>query len=474
MKLKLLLGVVLITFLGCDPVTITPPAPSPSPSVTASPSPSPKPSPSPTVKPSPSPSGTDPLASLVSPLAGSVLPGLSATFVFSAPQAANCSVSVGPTAGSPAYDWFNAVPCTQVSVTNLPTDGAQVYVRIFANYQDGKSPGADFVFTASQPIPLPSPSGPGTCSTIGTITNLPYCSYAANSPWNQPLPLNPSLNPTSAAMISGVFQNYSGRFYVNPPGNPGSFPVYFTKPGDPTVTINLTEAFGASNLQGAVVPIPTSAVPAAPSDAHMTVLNQTNGTEYDYYEFPQSQAIKQGETIQVGFGNITNYQTGSGWGGSTTASGAALLAGLVTTDEFLSGTIHHALAMAPGCNNGAGSVYPATSIATYACPVSQGNGIPHGSRIWSDLTDAQVDALKFDKISGMLLKALFHYGGFVTDTNGWVAFDIRNVLESPETPDGVIFWAQSGGNTLSLNSQPATFFTQHLHVLQICVTQGTC
>ena len=260
------------------------------------------------------------------------------------------------------------------------------------------------------------------------------------------------------------------KFYVNPPG---SFPIYFTLPGDPQVTIDLTLPYGASNLQGAVVPIPADATPAPPGDAHLTVLNASNGNEYDYYQFPQNQAITSGETIDVGFGNIVNYKTGSGWGGTTTAAGAALLSGLVTVDEFNSGVIHHALAVAPGCNNGAGSVYPATASASYYCTAS-GPGIPHGSRIWSDLTDAQVDALGLDQLSSMILKALHAYGGFVTDTNGWMAFDVRNLMDTPSTAQGAAWWSANGGNNPALNNEPTSFFTTHFHVLQVCVTQGTC
>ena len=115
--------------------------------------------------------------------------------------------------------------------------------------------------------------------------------------------------------------------------------------------------------------MPADAVPAPPSDAHLTILNAAQRGRVRLLPVPAEPSDHQGETIQVGFGNMVNYVTGSGWGGTTTAAGAALLSGLVTVDEFMSGTIHHALAMAPGCNNGAGSVYPATASASFACPV---------------------------------------------------------------------------------------------------------
>lgn len=526
MKLKgILICLLILSLAACTTIKIVPtpvqsPAPipsasaspipssspSPSPTVSIAPSPSPSPTPTPSLSPSPSPTPTRSLSSsplpspspspsvivspspstspspivkvipiLISPAPGSVLAGLTQTFVFSAPGAVSCSLGFGASIGDGTTDWFDSVPCTQVTSGKMPTDGSTVYLRIFAGWPDGTTTDADFTFIAHAPIILPAQPSSSNCQTIGPITGLPYCAYSPTASWNQPLPASPALHPNSAAMITGAFDNYGGRFYANPPDSLGAFPAYFTKAGDPTVTINLTLPYGTTNLSGATVPIPTNAVPALPGDAHMVVLNSTNGNEYDYYAFPQSQPIVQGETISVGFGNITNYQTGSGWSSNTTASGAALLGGLVTVDEFLSGTIHHALAMAPGCNNGAGSVYPATSTATFGCVGSVGNGIPHGSRIWSDLTDAQVGALGFDTVSTMLLKALYHYGGFVTDTNGYWAFDIRNIMEQPLTTDGNIFWHQSGASKgLSINSQPTSFFTTHLHVLQVCVTSGGC
>jgi hypothetical protein len=311
---------------------------------------------------------------------------------------------------------------------------------------------------------------------------MPYCPYAATSVWNQALPASPAINANSAAMIAGVMQNYTwnGPFSVDPPTAFGGFPTYFTHPGDPTVNIVPSASYG--NVSGPV-PMPANAVSATGTDAHLVVLNAANGNEWDYYQFPQNQVITQGANVPVTVGGLTNYQTGTGWGEVTTAAGAALLGGLVTVDEFMSGTIHHALAMAPACNNGwattpqLANVYPATANAAYTCPTSVGNGIPHGSRIWSDLTPPQVKALNLDNISSILLVALNQYGAFITDTNGWVAFDIRNLFEQPVTQTGMTWWYQNGGlppGVPALNKQPVSFFTTHFHVLQTCVTQGGC
>ena len=430
MKLNLLIAAFAALCLGC---------------VDPSPTPSPSPSPTTTVQAAPT-------------VTNFVINGTTGILSMSS-NAPTCTVAVGSTQAAANYNWTPNVSCSApLTIAGLPVNSSKIWVRLYANYSANVSLAADYSFTASGPIPVPSSS-----------PLVSFNPFSASSPWNQALPTNPTLNANSAAMIAGVFQNYSGRFYVNPPGG---FPVFTTISGDPTVTISLFEPYGVSNLQGAVVPMPKNVVPAPPSDAHLTVINPTNGTEYDYYEFPQTFTVTPGGAIKAGFGNITNYQTGSGWGGAVTASGAVALAGLVTTAEFQSGQIHHALAMAPACNNGAGSVYPATAVATFLCPVSKGNGIPHGSRIWSDLTSNQVAALKLDKISSILLTALNQYGGFVTDTNGWVAFDIREIFEAPITPAATAYLANNG--TIQLNSEPVSFFTSHLHVLAVCVTQGGC
>jgi hypothetical protein len=466
------------------------PSPSPSPSIAPSPSPKPSPSATPSGSPSPSPSASSsvlplpPAATLISPPNHSTLTGgNSQTFVFSDPQAFNCSVAVGLTEGDGSLDYFTNVPCTSVTVSNLPVGTMPIWIRIFPQNAQGKSSGNDFSFTASLPTPLPSPSSTGACNTIGIVTGMPYCNYAPSSVWNQPLPTSsPSINPSSQAMMNNLFLNYTynGAFSVDPPGSPGAFPAYVTHSGDPIV--NVTPQYTYGSLSGAI-PMPTNAVPGPPTDAHLQILNPANGNDYEIYmddenasAVPQNTAIVPGAKITIGVGSILNYRTGTGWGGVTTAAGAGLLGGLVTVDEFLSGTIHHALAIAPACNNGAGSVYPATSVAAYYCPAvgATGPGIPHGSRIWSDLTPTQVKALGFDKISSMLLIALNQYGAFVTDTNGWIAFDIRNIMEQPVTSAGATYWAQNGGLSPALNKQPASFFTTHLHVLQVCVTQGGC
>lgn len=493
-----------------SPVPVAPsasPSPVVTPSVSVIPSPVVAPSPSPVVSPSPIPTITaspSPVASvvaspspspspsyailgpkLVSPAAGSTLNAFTQTFVLSAPNSSMCYVYIGSTQGSASIDSINVPSCSGPFTSNkIPANSTIIWMRVFVAYPNGQSAGGvDFSFKESGPLPLPSPSSSGTCATIGTVTGMPYCPYAPNSPWNQALPVNPTLNANSAAMIAGVLGNYTwnGVFSIDSPSSPGAFPFAWRGQSDPTVTIKETATYG--KLNGLTIPMVEFPTPAPLPDAHFSVLDASNGNDYEMFNFPTLSVVNQGEIITIGAGSIMNYQTGSGWGGVTTASGAGLLGGLVTVDEFMSGVIHHALAIAPACNNGypygsLPNVPPATSNAAYTCPSTpKAPGIAHGSRIWSDLTPAQVAALNLDKISSIVLVALNQYGAYVTDTNGWIGLDIRNIMEAPVSQDGMIWWNQNGGLAPSvpmLNKQPVSFFTAHLHVLDPCVNQGTC
>lgn len=433
-------------------------------------------------------------AKLVSPAAGSILSAFTQSFTLTAPNASMCYVYLGSTQGTASYDSFNVTSCNgPIIANNMPADGSTVWLRVFTAYPNGQTAGgADFSFKASAPVPLPSPSTTGSCSTIGTVTGLPYCTYAPNGTWSQPLPNNPTLNPNSAAMINGLYQNWSNPqripLYLN---IPNTFPAYTTQTGDPTVTINTMASYGSSS---GPAPVPLGVVPNSGTDGHLLVYRPSDGTEWDYYQFgcPNNSkgcsptVITPGAKISVGAYSVTNYQTGTGWGQATTAAGAGLFAGLITADEWMSGMIHHPISMAAGCNNGVpyGSlpaVYPATSNAAWDCPTSIGNGIPYGSYYWFDMAPAQINALPIDHLSKMLLIALNQFGGVQTDTNGYFPLDMRNLIETPITPQGQAWLnmnggmaSQSGAVTPSLMTEPVSFWTTHLHIVASCVIQGTC
>jgi hypothetical protein len=129
------------------------------------------------------------------------------------------------------------------------------------------------------------------------------------------------------------------------------------------------------------------------------------------------------------------------------------------------------------------------------------NHIPLGARIWSDLNDAQVNALHLRPIESVYLKALHHYGAFVMDERGCGGrrcsaegplVGMSN-LDPPEeaaaygnVPEGNRYASEhewsvtpiAGGLTpryiFAAPWKPPIDFAQHLHVVDPCYAVGSC
>jgi hypothetical protein len=103
---------------------------------------------------------------------------------------------------------------------------------------------------------------------------------------------------------------------------------------------------------------------------------------------------------------------------SATVGDVALAGGQIRANEALSGTINHALAVTTSCGDPSVYVYPAQQHFDDPCT----GGPPNGAHFWSDLTDAQVDALTLSGTAQdqtwqrAILKALHHYGAYLMDS----------------------------------------------------------
>ena len=112
--------------------------------------------------------------------------------------------------------------------------------------------------------------------------------YSSSSPFNRPLPANPSIASDSASIISNLtandvnFEGGSGQFaFTSDDGRDG---VYYSRPSDPVVTIHCTYYWGPGTCSGAnkvnvdaqQIHIPAGAMPQDNgSDMHMTVVDQS-------------------------------------------------------------------------------------------------------------------------------------------------------------------------------------------------------
>ena len=349
-----------------------------------------------------------------------------------------------------------------------------------------------------------SADAPGVCpQAFGSFSSSNYPSgcwrpYSSSSPFNRPLPADPTIASDSASIVSNLtangdnFEGGSGQFaFTSDDGRDG---VYYSRPSDPTVTLNCTYYWGPGtcsaanqvNIDGQQIHIPAGAMPQDNgTDGHMTVVDQASQIEYDFEHATWSADHKtlnvwSGAEIPAG----PNLGTGLGAGG--TAAGTSTLAGLITEPELASGTINHALAINLPCTNGA--VYPAQQANGLACTQEQGQtspgtAAPLGSLLQLNMTDAQIASSGAPAWQQTIMTAMAHYGMYVNDTDGIGNIELEaqsdisyTSLGGPSMMNNFIkakggsYYAPLkrwilGGRSIPLN---------RLRVINTCFAKGTC
>ncbi|WP_245819571.1 PA14 domain-containing protein [Rhodococcoides yunnanense] len=235
--------------------------------------------------------------------------------------------------------------------------------------------------------------------------------FAANSFWNQPIPSNAIVHPNSDAWRNLV-ANDSRNNAINVNSSQWSTGIYKAPAGTPTVSVQVT-----NSNKTITVPYLPSYRPTPDADAHLSIIDESNGCLYEF------QAFDAGRKTAVAQATYPAY-TGSGAHASGPAhSGGDLsyVAGTITPQDVKAGVIDHALRFAIP-NNSADFLYPATrSDGTTV------GGVPEGIRIQLD-PSLDLDAAGLNPFQKMVAKALQTYGGF--DADGSANFAIY--AQSPD------------------------------------------
>lgn len=152
-------------------------------------------------------------------------------------------------------------------------------------------------------------------------------------------------------------------------------------------------------------------------------------------------------------------------------SGFAAAAGVVRGVELMNG-INHALQLTFACSNPYNSyVFPLRSNAVAICgrnshwlPYSSSSP-PEGALLFLDYTDTQITNMHLPAWQTNLLRAMAHYGGYLTVTSGNGPLNIAslNYVESGQT------WADAGKGALSDPVYGWLENTEHLR----CVGPGS-
>lgn len=243
----------------------------------------------------------------------------------------------------------------------------------------------------------------GVTTRLGTIPSASATPFAADSPWRQPIPSDPELDPNTVAMIAGV-QTEPALF-----ANLVEFgvPIYPTNTETPTHKVTCAKQWGICPFSGWAVPIPEDAEPNSGSDHAMITLDEASGNIFEFWG-----AAKDGESWSAAWGAINNV-SGSGWGGVSTGSGASRLGGVVRVSEVASGNIPHPLALQT--NN---------ACPSFRVPALKSDGrsvrehcLPEGALLQ---LDPALDLTELELTPGELAvaTAMQRYGGYVVDVGG--------------------------------------------------------
>jgi hypothetical protein len=243
--------------------------------------------------------------------------------------------------------------------------------------------------------------------------------YGPSSPFNVPIPANPVLSPESTAIIRYMTKRH-WAFESNERGgnftwdNRGSRPVYWPKSSDPLVKV--TCRGGAPCQPGMQLHIPAGARPEEQSDAHMTIVEQKAGLEYDFWRATKpangQMTVSAGNSIPIGAGS------GTGLGGYASASYLGLLGGTVRASELAAGKIEHALTTTVQCVQSQ-DVWPSPASGTGDSICRRHRAGPHLSNLLQlNMSEAEIAATGAPPWQRTIMQAMAHYGVYVVDTNG--------------------------------------------------------
>ena len=232
--------------------------------------------------------------------------------------------------------------------------------------------------------------------------------FAADSPWNLPIPDDPGLDEDSADMVDALIEDGGAHALTHEFG----VPVYEVDSSTPAVPVTCTEEWGPCPLEEAPVRIPDEATPSPGSDGSLVVIDHAAGRVYDFW---QAQQTSDGEW-RTTWGTYAPFGgDGSGEGGGATAAAVNLLAGLVRLEEIEAGQIDHALALVSDKSCPEVFRYPALKTDGHA---SVPPCIPQGARVQLD------PSIDVESIPGItpgelaVARAMQTHGGYVRDSAG--------------------------------------------------------
>jgi|GEM_PF-3828106 len=298
--------------------------------------------------------------------------------------------------------------------------------------------------------------------------------YGPSSPFNFVIPASPRVSSESAAIIRYI-KGHAWAFDGDEAGKftlegEGSRPVYWSTSGDPIVRVTCRVSCHAP----ARLLIPAGARPQEASDGHLTVVDQSGGHEYDFWQATKPEngrmTVSAGSTIPIG------AESGTGIGGDGEAAHLGLLGGLIRGAELAAGKIEHALVTTVKCVQ-QHDVWPSPSSGTgdAICP-NAGLGPHFASLLQLNMSESEISATGAPPWQQVVMRALARYGVYVVDTQNSKVMALLAEDDLSFTsfgnPGEMAGFVKSQGGTGQLVGIPIE--TSKLRVIDPCVPQRTC
>jgi hypothetical protein len=300
--------------------------------------------------------------------------------------------------------------------------------------------------------------------------------FSPNSIWNRPdVAKQPSGDQALAQELAQEAESET-KEGIGPwiETNTDSTPVYVVGPDQKCVPVHLdvTGAYGKT-LSTAFerVPLPADAHPAAGPDAHLTLVQPSTDSMWEFWKLR-----KEHDQWQAAWGGAINhlssspgYYTSSAWPGArsdwgSTATSLPVVAGTMMIGELESGHIDHALAIA----------IPNASKAKFAFPAQRTDGtsvasqaIPEGTIFRLD-PNLDVKALHLPRVIEAMAEAAQRYGIIVRDkTLHAIGFYAEDPSPLGTNPYAQLFDGKTPGELLQ------SFPWSHLQTVKTTLTSNT-
>jgi hypothetical protein len=316
--------------------------------------------------------------------------------------------------------------------------------------------------------------------------------YGDSSPFNRPITTGAPLSPDSERIVGTLLQGGSVDDWIaGDPERDGGVPIYWSSPSDPVFTLHCVKPWGHCDLEGLQIHVPAQAQPQGgyatetnDHDAHMTIIDQQSGWEYDLWNVNS----RSDSTLNFGWGGKTRID-GDGRNSGAVAANYGTIAGPVRFAELAAGRINHAFTMVVPCTDT--YVYPATGrgLTCAQAGFPSDYSIPMGSHFRFAMSKRAIQRTKLPPWKKAMLTALSTYGAYVSDTSGdrgqW-GFE-RESTQSYTAygqPDPWLNFARATGTPPEdYNGNGFPEYWMHLgdginwgklRVVDVCAAQGTC